>query len=178
MLRRDIFNIFLKGTAMDTQTVGAPEPVLHLSDYYKKDDTVPVCYEWKGIQHQKHFSADLSFAYPFTLTLDITNAAEMLIKFNTSITIGINDNGCLYIGQITDKRILSEDKLTEGIQLVLEVNPLKNGMSHAKLKAIDRSGLTLSLLKSTLIKTAEWTGDIELSTSKYNALRIEGYKSI
>ena len=178
MLRRDIFNIFLKGTAIDTQTIRAPEPVLNLPAYYKKDDTVPVCYEWKGNQHQKHFSADLSFAYPFTLTLDIINVAEMLVKFNTSITIGINDNGCLYIGQITDKRILSEDKLTEGIQLVLEINPLKNGMSHAKLKAIDHSGLTLSILKSTVIKIAEWSGDIELSTSKYNFLHIQGHKPI
>jgi hypothetical protein len=51
-------------------------------------------------------------------------------------------------------------------------------MSHAKLKAIDHSGLTLSILKSTVIKIAEWSGDIELSTSKYNFIHIQGHKPI
>ena len=43
---------------------------------------------------------------------------------------------------------MPSENLKNGFQLILNVNPLKNGMTHAKLKAIDDTGLTLSIVKS------------------------------
>jgi hypothetical protein len=188
MQRRDIFNLFLKGISMDDPVLMKPEPVIDLFAYFKKDEMVPVDQQWMSIDNQDHFKPQISTAYAFTITLEVNDANLMPavmqialkddVEQSNRIELGYNESGKLFIGQTIDDRILPAEKLKSGFQLVLNVNPLKNGMTHAKLKAIDNAGLTLSIIKSDKIRISDWTGDIKIPTRKYNFLRIQGYKSI
>ena len=82
------------------------------------------------------------------------------------------------MGSQTDSRLIPMDKLLTGVQLVLTVNPLGLGMSFAKLKVMDSAGLTLSTLKSMQYTTADWAGEMTLSTPSFNLLRIEGFSEV
>jgi len=187
MQRRDIFNLFLKGISTDGPVLIKPDPVLNLSSYFSQEETMPIEQVWKGIDDQDCIKPEISTAYAFTLLIDLNylclmpSVLQLGVKEatpNRGIELGCNESGQLFIGEATDGRTLPIEKLKEGIQLVLNVNPLKNGMTHAKLKAIDQAGLTLSILKTDKLKTSDWQGEIHLSPLKFNSLRIQGHKSI
>ncbi|MGY0041329.1 hypothetical protein [Pedobacter sp. NJ-S-72] len=108
---------------------------------------------------------------PIHLIMGIKNGEKIPIK------IGLNEQGYLFIDQVIDLRAIAKDKLLTGVQLVLTMNPLGMGMSFAKLKIMDRAGLTLSTLKSMQYTTADWAGEMTLTDSDFNFLRIEGLRT-
>ena len=187
MQRRDIFNLFLKGISTDGPVLIKPDPVMNLSSYFRQDETIPIEQVWNGIDQEVSIQPEISMAYAFTLLIDFNHlylmpsVLQLGMKDTAKsggIELGFNESGQLFIGQTTDHRKLPIEKLNEGFQLVLNVNPLKNGMTHSKLKAIDHAGLTLSIIKTDTIKTGDWEGDINLSTLKFKSLHMQGHKSI
>ncbi|MEJ5961918.1 hypothetical protein [Pedobacter immunditicola] len=187
MQRRDIFNLFLKGISTNAPVSIKPDPVLDLSSYFRQDETIAMEQVWEGTEYMDCIKPEISTAYAFTICINFNHAdlvasvLQLGIKDGTQssgIELGYHGSGQLFIDQTTDHRTLPIEKLKEGFQLVLTVNPLKNGMTHAKLKAIDNAGLTLSIVKTDKIKTSDWEGDINLSTLKFNSLRMQGHKSI
>jgi hypothetical protein len=186
MQRRDIFNMFFLGISKEQSTNSDPEPVLDLSAYYKIEEKFPVNQELKTKPGEQQFELGINTAYPFTVTLDINEWASLAIVLqfkdnepleNSMAEVGIKNNS-LFIGETTDKRTLPTEALSEGFQLVLNITPQKEGITHVKLKAINKAGLTLAVLKSSLPNIALWKKNMKISTEQYNNVRIEGYRSL
>jgi len=187
MQRRDIFNLFLKGIATEGPVLIKPDPVLNLSSYFRKDETIPTTQVWTGIELQNKIRPEISMAYAFTLSIDFDQCClmpwvlQLGLKSNvqsSGIELGYDKSGQLFIDQQTDPRILPIEKLKGGFQLVLTVNPLKNGMTHAKLKVVDKAGLTLSMIKTDKLKISDWEGEMNFASLNFNSLQIQGRKSI
>lgn len=191
MDRREIFNILFKGSSAYQPIVPEPDPVLETPAYLKTNQTIPVFKEWTAIPSGGSFNLDLSTEYAFTVTLDLNYPAKAVngpvvipaqlilgVKDDehTPVKIGLNEQGYLFIDKVIDLRAIAKDKLLTGIQLVLTVNPLGMGMSFAKLKIMDRAGLTLSTLKSMQYTTADWAGKMTLTDPDFNFLQIEGLR--
>lgn len=100
---------------------------------------------------------------------------ENYIK-HIGIHLGISD-GCLFIGEVKDLRVIDKEKLAEGIQLTLTVNPLTDGKTYAKLKVTDQSGLMLSAIRSKQFTIDDWTGEIFTGTY-FKTLYMEGRQLI
>jgi len=193
MDRREIFNILFKGSSVYEPIVLEPDPVLETPVHLKTDQTVPFFKELTDLPIDGNFNLDLSTEYAFTVTLDLNYPAKadssglavipMHLRLgikndhHKSIKIGLNEQGCLFIDQVIDLRVIAKDKLLTGVQLVLTVNPLGMGMSFAKLKIMDRAGLTLSTLKSMQYTTADWAGKMTLTDPDFNFLQIEGLRT-
>lgn len=186
MDRREIFNLLFKGSSVNEPIVPEPDPVLETPAYLRTEQAIPVLKEWTDLPVAGHFNLELSTAYAFTINWDLNYPAkavnpEQILSLGiqqaqkTAIKLGINKEGYLFIANLTDPRKLTMDKLLTGIQLVLTVNPLGQGMSFAKLKIMDSAGLTLSTLKTMQYTTAAWAGDMTLSAPSFNLLRIEGF---
>ncbi|MBB5634588.1 hypothetical protein HDE68_000473 [Pedobacter cryoconitis] len=192
MDRREIFNILFNGSMVNVPIVPEPDPVLETPAYLRTDQAIPFFKEWTALPAEDNFSPEFSVEYAFTIMLDLNYPAKapnqenaivckqfMLgIKNGHSIQAGINEQGYLFIDKVVDLRAIEKDKLLTGIQLVLAVNPLGTGMSFAKLKIMDRAGLTLSTLKSMQYATTDWAGDIKITDPDFNFLRIEGLKAV
>jgi hypothetical protein len=191
MDRREIFNILFKGSSVYEPVVLEPDPVLETPAHLQTDQTAPVFKEWTALPTEGNFNLDLSTEYAFTVTLDLNYPAKadsglavipmhlvLGIKndHHTPVKLGINEQGYLFIDKVTDLRAIAKDKLLTGVQLVLTVNPLGMGMSFAKLKIMDRAGLTLSTLKSMQYTTADWAGKMILTDLDFNFLQIEGLR--
>lgn len=189
MDRREIFNILFKGGAVNEPIVSEPDPVLETPAHLKTGQAIPVWKQWTDLPVTGNFKLELSTAYAFTITLDLNYPAkavnpEQILNLGirqgqlSSIPTGINKNGYLFMGNLTDSRPIPMDKLLTGVQLVLTVNPLGLGMSFAKLKIMDGAGLTLATLKSMQYTTTDWAGEMMLSTPSFNLLRIEGFSAV
>ncbi|KIO75000.1 hypothetical protein TH53_23050 [Pedobacter lusitanus] len=197
MDRREIFNIFFKGGSVNEPVVLAPDPVLETPAHLKTDQTIPVCQEWTAIPATGRFNPEISTAYAFTVTLDLDyslksvhhdqtiNPVQLILGIKneqpasiqeTAVKAGLNQEGYLFINNLTDLRMISKDKLLTGVQLVLTVSPLGMGMTFAKLKIMDRAGLTLSSIKSMQYTTADWAGELTVTNPDFNLLRIEGLR--
>jgi hypothetical protein len=185
MDRREIFNLIFKGSSINEPIVPEPDPVLETPAYLKTEQGIPVLKEWIDLPAAGHFKLELSTAYAFTINWDLNYPVkavnpEQILSLGIqqaqtpAIKIGINKEGYLFIANLIDSRMLTMDKLLNGIQLVLTVNPMGHGMSFAKLKVMDSAGLTLSTLKTMQYTTADWAGEMTLSTPSFNMLRIEG----
>lgn len=170
MLRRDIFNLlFVRNTSLQP-IVQVPDPVIVTPGYLLSDPALVYCREWKEPLMPSKLNPEFSTLYAFTLTLT-ANTENGVVSIGV-ITMGLN-NGCLFIGTVTDHRIISQENLENGIKIILTVNPQANGTSHVRLSAIDQSGLTLAVVKSTKYLTQDWIGEIILHTA-FSDLRIDG----
>jgi hypothetical protein len=194
MDRREIFNILFKGRPVYEPIVFEPDPVLETPAHLKTDQAVRVFKEWRYLPADGNFNFDLSAEYPFTITLDLNYPAESADDQNdvsrvhlllgvknehqTLIKTGFNEQGYLFIDKVIDLRPISRDKLLAGVQLVLTVNPLPMGMSFAKLKIMDRAGLTLSTLKSRQYTMADWAGKMSLTCPDFNFLQVDSLRTV
>jgi len=190
MDRREIFNILFKSRSVYQPVILEPDPVLETPVHLKTEHTVRVFKEWTTLPVDCNLNTDLSVEYAFTVTLDLNYPAKAadyqqavmpahLIlgikdEHQTSIKIGINENGYLFIDKVIDLRAIAAAQLLAGVQLVLTVNPIGAGMSFAKLKITDRAGLTLSTLKSRQYTRTDWAGKMSLTDPGFNFLRIDG----
>lgn len=170
MLRRDIFNLLFVRNSNLQPIVPVPDPVIVTLDYLLSDPALVYCREWKEPLLPSKLNPEFSTLYAFSLTL--TAKVENAILSIGAITIGLK-NGCLFIGDVTDYRVISPENVQNGIKIILTVNPQANGTSHVRLLAIDQSGLTLSVVKSTKYLTQDWVGAIILRTA-FSDLRIDG----
>lgn len=189
MLRRDLLNILFKSNSSKDPMIYEADPVLSTPAYLITDGTIPIYKQWTSIQIQEPFLLEVSTDYAFTLTIEIGSTSliqtELLlgVKNNPSqeghqaISCGLNEKGSLFIGHTVDQRVLPVEMLTSGFQLVLSINPQKDGFTHAKLKIMNTSGLTLSIVKSNQFRTSDWMGNIKISSIDFNFLRLEGRKS-
>lgn len=173
MLRRDIFNLlFVRNTNLQP-IVAVPDPVIVTPDYLLSDPALVYCREWNEPLMPAKLNAEFSTIYAFTLTVT-ANVENAMLNIG-AITMGLN-NGCLFIDAVTDYRIISEQDVQKGIKIILKVNPQPNGASHVRLSAIDQSGLTLAVVKSTKYLSQNWAGAITLSTA-FSSLRIDGVQT-
>lgn len=197
MQRRDLFNILFKSNIADGLVVPEPDPVLETPSYLLFDKTEYSSQEWNAVPEEEIFTTVHSAQYAFTVTFEAKSTDQIVpsgqkpiltlylgIKDNQEtkgmggIPVGLNASGNLFIGNQYSERLIETKHLLEGIQLVVEVSPQGNGGSYAKIKIVDRCGLTLSVLKSNAYSILEWTGNISCKGFEpplcFNLLRIEG----
>jgi len=185
MDRREIFNILFKGVATQEPIIPEPDPVLETPAHLKTDQLFRVYKEWTNLTGEETLA--LSTAHAFNITLDLNcpkDNQETCLTLGIHqdrtgcIRIGLNADGYLFINDLADERIIDKAKLLGGFQLILTVSPLGPGMSFAKLKIMDRAGLTLSSLKSKQHSTVAWAGRMNFGEQPFNFLRIEGLHTI
>lgn len=180
MDRREIFNILFKGSAAQEPITPEPDPVLETPVHLKTDQLSRVYKEWTDLTGEDKLDLSTSHAFTITLDLDCPDNQETCLTLGiqhdktNNIRIGLKTDGYLFINDLVDERIIDRAKLFGGFQLILAVNPLGPGMSFAKLKIMDRAGLTLSALKSKQYATEDWDGGMILAEQPFNFLRIEG----
>jgi len=174
MLRRDIFNLIFNKNLVTEPLVNLPDPVVCAPDYISDRQETGYSREWQAPFLPLTFLPELSTSYSFTITLQSKHTPAFLQM--GKIKLGIND-GYLFIADLTDHRLITTTKSQAGVKLVLAVKPQPNGVSYAKLIAMDDCGLTLATLKSTQHLTADWSGPISLHTT-LTALRVEGMPSL
>lgn len=187
MDRRDIFNILFNRSSAPQVIMPEPDPVLFTPVHLRTDESRVVFMEWDSLMQGAKLPLNVSPEYSFTVTMALKYPAKAALNepaLHASLQLGIKEtpmdsiqlginNGRLFLGAETDLRVIDAEKLTEGIQLILTVNPLTAGSTYAKLKAVAQSGLTLSAIKSKEFTTASWIGGI-IPGEYFSSLKIEG----
>jgi len=180
MLRRDVFNL-LFNKRQPAEIAQLPDPVLVTPGYLAVDQMAVYHQEWESLSIPSILMPGMLTQYAFTIIMGLqqmTACLEIGIKDDQAafkpIHLGL-DHGRLFIGAIKDDRVLNNDKLEDGITLILTVNPQPNGGSYAKLKALDKNGLTLSVIKSTTCRTADWAGSLKPSPN-FNTFCLHGHQ--
>lgn len=88
------------------------------------------------------------------------------------IRVGVQRCGRLFIGTSVSSRFLPDEKLQQGIRLVLKVTAQTAQNYHAKLTATDKAGNTLALVKTEHYGASYWQGRIAL-LSHFDTLKTE-----
>lgn len=78
------------------------------------------------------------------------------------VRVGVQRCGRLFIGTSVSSKFLPDEKLRQGIRLVLKVIPQPDGRHHAKLTALDKPGNTLAIVKAEQYNAGNWQGSIAL----------------
>lgn len=186
MLRRAVLNMLL-GNATESTVTGETAALIDTPFYLKSDLTLPVVQEFQNLVPGQVVPVEVSTAYAFSICW--STPADLVVMLGlaagsglqagaapeeSGIMLGFHADGYLYIGDIVDKRKLSFDKLQQGFQLRLEVNPQPGGLTHAKLTLRDSAGLTLALVKNKQYRPEAWKGNILISGIPLKHLKIEG----
>lgn len=198
MQRRDLFNIIFKSNSSDGPIVSEPDPVLETPAYLLLNETEPSFQVWASVPEEGIFIPDHDMGYAFTMKLDLTlpissppsgsplfelvfglsNATS--VPQSGGVKLGFNASGKLFIDYRESENNFHNHKLGKSIQLILEVKPQPAGRSYAKLRLLDRSGLTLSILKSDAYLMSDWSGSFSFYKAEkvfFHLLRIEGRRT-
>ena len=183
MQRRDILNIFLNRSTFEQPVTIEPDPVLFTPAHLLTDHSTVLLKEWDLSEINRQITLEVSNQFAFTLMLEYKNTGDSIASAessalfigtkksasatehkqtdvnDTGIHLGIKD-GCLFMGELKDLRVIDQAKLAEGLQLTLTVNPLTDGKTYAKLKVTDQSGLMLSAIRSKQFAPDDWIGEI------------------
>nr|WP_199076513.1 hypothetical protein [Pedobacter sp. ASV19] len=190
MHRRDIFNILFKGSPPNELDTAESEPVIETPAYLINEGTIPFFREYKSLSEDVEVSIlPQLINYEFvlklgaghletpdglsgiSLCLGIKDAGLPALK---EITLGVNAEGYLFIGDLQSKSKIHYDQLIADLQFIVEVKPQPHGKSYAKLKLVDRIGLTLAVLKSEQFSQENWLGVIRLELGQFHFLQLEG----
>lgn len=189
MHRRDILNIFFNPGSLEQPIRPEPDPVLFTPAHLRTDESILFSKEWTMEELKGPLLLEVSTSYSFTLILNLH--FDPAGSYNSGLLMGTKERGAgteqdihlgiqegyLFIAGQQNLSVISKEKLQEGIQLILTVNPLANGGTYAKLKAVDRYGMTQAVLKSKQFTAMDWMGNLQ--TGVYTTtLRLEGRKAI
>lgn len=83
------------------------------------------------------------------------------IMTGVGIDIGVTRNGFLFIGKLMSGVKINEETLISEIRLVLSATPLPSGKNFVKLKALDKSGNTITAISEEQ-EPELWVGNIAL----------------
>lgn len=168
MIRRDVFNLLFRGNA-DTAIKRQPDPVVTAPGYLDFEGTVEVTKKWEEISLDEEIALCIAAAYAFEITVDLNycpdaapDRAEIAILIGNNISLGINKEGCLFIGGLADSRQIGPAQLAAGLQMIVSVTPQRGNQPYARLKVVDRTGLTIAILKSAVYSEADWAGQLIL----------------
>ena len=184
MLRRSLFNLLIgnsQGTVLTQETVTG----IDMPAYLKTDHITPLVQEFDEITPGQEVEMNVSTAHAFSISwsssavvsgstslqLGIKTAAE---KEQLPIKLGLHADGYLFIGETKDKRVLSQEKLIQHVQLLLEVHPQAGNLTYAKLTVKDFYGLTLATVKNSIYSTDDWAGNLINNGHYLQHLKIEG----
>ncbi len=182
MHRRDLLNLFFSPGFKEGPA--QPDPVLITPYYLIKDETAYTVTERTIAPETKTFVLEISTEYAFTLRLyfksaDLDSAllaAGIKNGMSAEIHLGLEE-GRLFLGSSKSDKIITKENLALGVELILNVNPLPDGKTYAKLKVADRFGLTLSIVKSKQFSISDWKGELH-PQKHFVSLRTEGYSPV
>ncbi|MBF9255695.1 hypothetical protein I2I11_20525 [Pontibacter sp. 172403-2] len=92
--------------------------------------------------------------------LGLKDCSAAVSAEGAGIRVGVQRCGRLFIGLAVSNKFIPDEKLQEGIRLVLKVVPQPGGTHHAKLTALDKAGNTLAIVKSEQYYADDWQGSI------------------
>jgi hypothetical protein len=184
MLRRSLFNMLLgnaEGTAVTRESVTE----IDMPDYLKTENIMPLVQEFDEIKPGQGFELKVSTKHAFSMSWSSAGATsdtwslQLGIKADSAntqspIELGLHANGYLYIGGIKDKRVLSPERLSRQLQLLLEVHPQAGNLTFAKLTLKDLYGLTLATVKNSSYLTEDWAGNLINVSQCLKHLKIAG----
>jgi hypothetical protein len=174
MRRRDIFNLIFNRTPAESVGDICPDPVIESPDYVFTERHKLYSRQWHAPFSEGAILQEWSLRHSFSITLE-TQGIPAIFELG-KVKLGI-DNGALFIGSLSDLRIINNSGQEKALHLVLTVSPQPDGASYAKLTVLDGYGLTLSTLKSTEHGITEWAGPIIL-ISAFHSLSVQGILSI
>ena len=170
MLRRSLFSMLLgnsQTTALTQETVSG----IDMPAYLKTDHITTLVQEFDEIIPGQEVGMEVSTAHAFSISWSQATIApgstslQLGIKavgdkIQSPIELGLHADGYLFIGDIKDKRVLSQEKLSQPFQLLLEVHPQAGNLTYAKLMLKDLYGLTLATVKNSSYSTGDWAGNV------------------
>jgi hypothetical protein len=174
MRRRDIFNlIFNKTPAQDGGDI-CPDPVIETPDYVFTERHKLYSRQWHAPFPEGDILQEWSLRHSFSITLEAKGVPAIFQLGKVKLGIA---HGALFMGALTDLRMVNIGRHETALHIVLTVSPQPDGASYAKLTVLDGYGLTLSTLKSTQHVITDWTGPINLMTA-FHSLSVQGILSI
>lgn len=158
--------------------------------YFDSYSSIPLYKEWRSLYDLETIEIDPAMDHPFKLVTRLKLAHYMDPDDDlscTKILIGIRDHsweyckkniefgihkGCLFINELYDYTKIEKNSLLDGIELILGVNPTKNGFCKVTLTTTNSEGKVLSKLVANKCPS-DWKGKISPGPH-FNYLRIEG----
>jgi hypothetical protein len=170
MLRRSLFNMLLGNAEAPTVTRESVTQI-DMPAYLKTENVLPLVQDFDEIIPGQGFELKVSTKHAFSMSWSAAGATSgstslQLGKKSDSantlspIELGLHHDGYLYIGGINDKRVLSPEKRSHQLQLLLEVHPQAGNLTFAKLTLKDLNGLTLATVKNSSFLTEDWAGNL------------------
>jgi hypothetical protein len=184
MLRRDIFNLIFTTNAAVQPDLDTPDPVVDTPAYLLTNHSVYYSQEFTNPEGCAVLNPELLSAFAFSISFRTSAPSASLTAGvlegsegkTLPVSFGIRE-GYLYISDLTHETKIGFDKIKQGLLIKLCVNPQPGNRSYAKLQLQDQSGLTLSVLKSSVYCSSDWEGAI-CSSGAVTSISVTGRRAI